>query len=91
MSVGVWQRLTVSVQELARHAEVNQENATTLEPNNQILASPIECLYPLSLELGSDSGGIEGPRQARVQNGDLFEPSPDDERLKADADCLDLG
>jgi hypothetical protein len=83
-------RFAVRVQELTRHAEVNQESAPTFEPNNQILAAPVKRLYPLSLQFGCYSSGIERSGEPRVEDRHAFEPPADEERLEARADCLDL-
>src|SRR5829696_6644762 len=40
-----------------RHAEVDQEHTTGFEPNNQILAAPLEGCDGLSLELCRDLAG----------------------------------
>src|ERR671934_1329076 len=80
----------VYVQQLSRHPEVNQENATAFEPNNQILAAAIERCDPLSLELGGHSGGVLGPGEARVEDLHTLEPAADEPGLKPRADSLDL-
>jgi hypothetical protein len=79
------------VQQLTRHAEVNQENATSFESDNYILATALERGDPLSHELGSDLGWIVGPRQAGVCDLDVDEPAPDQLRLELRPDRLDLG
>ena len=55
------------MEQLASHPEVNQENATTFEPDNQILATAIERRDPLSFELGGHFGGVDGPGEARIE------------------------
>ena len=79
------------VEQLTRHAEVNQENATSFEPDNYILATALERGDPLSHELGGNLGRIVGPRQAGVCDLDVDEPSPDQLRLELGPDRLDLG
>ena len=81
----------VRVEQLSSHPEVNQENATAFEPNNQILAAAIERPDPLSFELDGDSGGIHGPREARVENLDMLEAAADELGLESCPDGLDLG
>jgi hypothetical protein len=79
------------VQQLTRHAEVNQENATSFEPDNYILASALERRDPLSHELGSDLVWIVRPRQAGVCDRDVDEPAPDQLWLELHPNRLDLG
>ena len=84
-------RVPVGVQEVSRHPEVNQENATGFEPNNQILAAAIERCDPFSLEFGGHSGGVERPSEARVVDLDALEAAADELRLEPCPDRLDLG
>src|SRR5215217_509799 len=70
------------VQKVPRHPEVDQENATALEPNNQILAAPLERFDALADELGRDVGRVLWPRQPLVFDLDV---------LEAAANRLDLG
>src|SRR3954454_11924251 len=79
------------VQEVSRHPEVDQENATALEPNNQILAAPFERSDALADELGRDLGRVLGPRQPRVFDLDVLEAPSDEHRLEPAANRLDLG
>jgi hypothetical protein len=74
-----------------RHPEVNQENTTRLEPNNQILASPLDRGDRLPLELCRDLAGIVGTRESRVRDLDSLERAADEVRLESGADRLDLG
>jgi hypothetical protein len=69
------------VQQVSRHPEVNQENATRLEPNNQILATAIDGDDSLALQLGGDSGGIERAREAGIVDLDAVQASADKRRL----------
>jgi hypothetical protein len=69
---------------------VNQENPTSFEPNNQILAAPLQCGDSFAFELGGDLARILGPGQARVGDRDAFERSADEVRLEPGADRLDL-
>jgi hypothetical protein len=69
---------------------VNQENPTSLEPNNQILAAPLQGGDLLTFELCGDLARILGPRQAGVGDLDPIEGSADEVRLEPGADRLDL-
>ena len=64
----------------ARHAEVNQESPSRLEPNNQILAAPVEGCDALALELSRDLVGSDRPRQPRVGDLDALERPPLEDR-----------
>jgi hypothetical protein len=79
------------VQQLTRHAEVNQENATSFEPDNYIFAAALERGDSLSHELRRDLGGIVRPRQAGIRDLDVDEPAPYELRLELRPDRLDLG
>jgi len=70
---------------------VDQEYPTGFEPNNQILAPALDSLDALTFELGCDFLRLGWTRDARVEDGDALEPPPDQKRLKASADRLDLG
>jgi hypothetical protein len=70
---------------------VNQENATSFEPDNYIFATALERGDPLTHELGSDLGWIVGPRQAGVCDLDVDEPAADQLRLELGPNRLDLG
>src|ERR687895_1261413 len=74
-----------------RHSEVDQEYTTGTKPNNQILAASLEGLDDLSVQLGRDLVGIERPRQPRIGDLDPLEPPPQECRLEARANRLDLG
>jgi hypothetical protein len=70
---------------------VNQENATTLEANNQILAASIEAGDPLAPELPGNLVGVERPSQPWIAYRCPLDPPSDDERLESATDRLDLG
>jgi len=74
-----------------RHPEVNQESPTRLEPNNQILAAPVDGDDALALEVSSDLNGIERSCQAAVGDLDPLEAPAFEERSETPADGLDLG
>ena len=78
------------VPQAPRHPEVNQENPTALEPNNQILAAPLERRDRLSGQLGGGLDRVVGPGQAYVVDLDAHERPADEMRLEADPDRLDF-
>ena len=51
--MGLGQGSVPRVHEVSRHPEVNQENQTALEPNNQILAAPVDRGHAFAFELCS--------------------------------------
>jgi hypothetical protein len=69
---------------------VSQESATGIEPNNYILAAAIDSHDSLPLKLGGDFEGIDGTRQARVEDLDVFEAAPEEHGFEPAADGLDL-
>jgi hypothetical protein len=69
---------------------VNQESATGSEPNNQILAATIDGGDLLTHELGGHLGRVERTREPRIEDLDLLEAAPEEHRLEAAADGLDL-
>jgi hypothetical protein len=69
---------------------VNQENATALESNNQILAATLDRCDPFAFELGRDCHGVVRSCQSAVEDGDALELPPDEKRLQVRADRLDL-
>lgn len=73
-----------------RHPEVNQEHPTATKPENQILAASLEGLDDLSVQLGRHLLGIERTRDPGIGDLDPLEPSPDECRLQARANRLDL-
>src|SRR6266581_4903065 len=85
------QRAALGVAQASRHPEVNQESATRLEPNNQILASALHRADAFALELGGDRLGLERPDEARVVDLDAIQRPPDEARLELETDRLDLG
>src|ERR1041384_5905136 len=94
MSVDFGRRPTaiaLALQQLSSHPEVNQEHTTAFKPNNQILAASIESSDPLSLQLGGHSGGVIGPREARVEYLHTLEAAADQLGLEPCPDGLDLG
>jgi len=79
------------VRKRSSHSEVNQENQTTLEPNNQILAAPVYRRDALAREFRSHLCGIDGARQPRVEDLDIFERTADQPGLEARPHRLDFG
>ena len=70
---------------------MNQESPSRLEPNNQILAAPVDGDDSLALELSSDEAGIERTCQPRVHDLDPLEPPPLEDGRETAPDALDLG
>ena len=79
-----------SAQQAPRHPEVDQENTTALEPNNQILAAPLDRRDALAFQLGRHLGRLVRAHEARVVDPHLLEAAPDERRLELPADALDL-
>ena len=80
----------VAVQQLTRHSEVNQESTTAFELDNQIFAAAIQRCDSLSLELGGDSGWVEGPGETGVGDFDALQTAPHELWLEPRSDRLDL-
>ena len=74
-----------------RHPEVHQENATTLEPDNQILAAPLDRGDPLAGQLRRHLGGVVRADEPRVVDVDVLERPSDEDGLEPPAHGLDLG
>jgi hypothetical protein len=70
---------------------VHQQRTTAFEPDNQILAAPIEAPYALAFEGTRDGGRIEWLGEARIADLDALEAAPDEKRLELHADRLDFG
>jgi len=79
------------VAEAPRHPEVDQENATALEPDNQILAAAGDRCDALACELRRHLGRLVGPDEPRIGNLDVLERPPDEGGLELATDALDLG
>src|SRR5438874_7499941 len=79
------------VAQAPRHSEVNQESATRLEPDNQILASTLDGADAFALEFGGDSLRLERPYEPRIVDLDAVESPPDQVWLEHETDRLDLG
>src|SRR5581483_6225227 len=90
--MGVGRELpTASEEEATRHPEVNQEYATALEPNNQILAAPVDRRDALPGERGGHGLRLERTREALVEDRHVAERASQKLRLEAAPDRLDLG
>jgi len=70
---------------------VNQQDETTLEPDNYILATSIDRCDPLPLELRSDLTRVEGTRKPLVEDLDRTERPAGEDRRQLSSDGLDLG
>src|SRR5688500_15830561 len=84
-------RSAVLVSQRSRHAEVDQEHTTRFEPNNQILAAPLDGGDDLAFELCSDFPWLAGPGHAGVEDLDAIEAPADEDGLEAGTNRLDLG
>ena len=69
----VWRLPRRVVTRAPRHPEVHQENATALEPDNQILAAPLHRGDPLAGQLGRYLGGLVPADEPRVVDVDVLE------------------
>ena len=70
---------------------MNQESPSRLEPNNQILAAPVDGDDPLPLELSSHLIGIERTREPGIRDLDPLEPPPLEDGHEPAPDAFDLG
>ena len=90
--MGIVRELTARrMTKASRHPEVDQENASAVEPNNYIFAATIDRCDPLAYELGSHCARRERPGQAFVDDFDALDPPSLEERRKLRPDGLDLG
>ena len=80
-----------AVPEAAGHPQVDEQHTIGLEPDDQILAAPLDRRDALSLELGCDSVGLVGPHEPRVGDLDAVEPPAREDGLQPAANGLDLG
>ena len=79
------------VQQRARHPEVNQESPSRLEPNDQVLAATIDDRDGLTVELTRDLVRVERTREPRVENANVLESPPLQDRRERPPDRLYLG
>ncbi len=70
---------------------MNEQSPSRLEPNDQVLAPPVDGHHPFALELSSDELRIEGTSEPGVGDLDSLEPPPDEGRHETAPDGLDLG
>jgi hypothetical protein len=70
---------------------VNEENATALEPDNQILAATLDRRDQLTLELRRHLGGFVGADESSVRDLDALEAAAREDRRESAPDALDLG
>src|SRR5918992_4323647 len=85
------QRSRLGVTQVSRHPEVNQESATGLEPNNQILAAAFQGTDAFALELCGHRSRLEWSDETMVVDLDSFEATPYEMRFQLEANCLHLG
>jgi hypothetical protein len=69
---------------------VDQEYTAASKPKNQILATSLEGLNDLAVQLGCDLVWIERPRDPGIGDLDSLEPTPDERRFQAHANRLDF-
>src|SRR5215469_17366159 len=86
----VLERAARRMEKAPRHPEVNQEYATALEPDNQILAAPTDLRDALALQLGRHLGRLVGPDEPRVVDTHVLEAPTDERALELPAHALDL-
>ena len=79
------------VAQAPRHPEVNEESATRFEPNNQILAAPLDSDDVLAGQLRRHLGGLVRADEPRVVDVDVLERSSCEDGLEPPAYGLDLG
>jgi hypothetical protein len=70
---------------------VDQEHATALEPNNQILAAALHRSDALTDELGGDDLGIEGPHEPGIGDRRYIDPASFEDGRETTPHGLDLG
>jgi hypothetical protein len=70
---------------------VNQESSIRFEPNNQILAAPLDGCDGLADQLGRGLHGVVRASEAGIRDLDVVERSSDEMRLEAGSNRLDLG
>lgn len=73
-----------------RHPEVDQEYTAASKSKNQILAASLEGLNDLAVQFRRDLVGIERTCNPGIGDLDSLEPAPDERRLQARANRLDL-
>jgi hypothetical protein len=86
----ILERITCAVQQIPCHPEVDQENASALESNDEILAPPTERSDLFPFELGRHRVGLVRTDETRVVDGDAIEATADERRLELPANALDL-
>src|SRR5436305_7341562 len=86
----VRERPVRDAQKAPRHPEVDQENATALEPDDQILATALDGRDALGFQLGGHLGRLVRAYETWVIDPHPLEATPDEHRLELPADGLDL-
>jgi hypothetical protein len=87
----IFQRSGCGVAQTPRHPEVNQQSATRLEPNNQILPAALERDDALPLELCGDGVGLERADEPWIADLHLIQAPADEVRLERESNRLDFG
>ena len=80
-----------AVSQAPRHPEVNQENEAALEPDNQILATPLDGGDPPALEAVDDVLEIHRTREPLVEDLDRSNHPAAQDRGELGPDGLDFG
>jgi hypothetical protein len=86
----VLQRSLRRVEQRPRHPEVDNQSATRLEPNNQILATAIDLRHALAFELARDLDRVVRAGQPCIADLDLIEGPALERGRDPPADGLDL-
>ena len=86
----ILERTVSAVEQIPRHPEVDQENPTALEPNDEILAAPLDGCDSFSFELGRHFGRVVGTYEPRIVDGNAIEAPPEQCGLELRADAFDL-
>ena len=89
--VGIVLEPVHAVAEASGHPQMDQENAVGLEPEDQILAAPLDGRHALALQLRGDRVGVIRPHEPRIGDLDAVEPTSGENGLQAAANGLDLG
>ena len=90
--MGIIRKLSARCDEKATsHPEVNQENQSTLEPNNYILATSIDGSDTFPLDFDGHLTRVERPRQPLVEDLDRIEPPAGEDRRQLGSNGFDLG
>lgn len=72
------------------HPEMDRQPLATLDPDQQVLAAPLEGLDPPPGER-AERAAVEPLSQSLRPDLDALDPAPDEARLEAAAQDFDLG